>query len=222
MATDEQIKKSIEDQLRWDDRIGPEVAEDIIIGVCDGCVVLSGTVSSHLVEQAAIEDARVVLGVTGVENNLDVRPIVTVSDREIKKNVKNVLSLNPGLRDSNIDVSVKDGIVVLKGDVDAFWKMNLAKDLAGDLVGVRGVSNELSVVPTKDVRDEEIAGNIKDVFARSGKVDVEMVNVEVKKGKVTLSGIVPDWAAHNIAYEAVLHTAGVKGIKDRIVIGKIE
>jgi osmotically-inducible protein OsmY len=46
-------------------------------------------------------------------------------------------------------------------------------------------------VPTKDIIDEEIAQEIKNALKRNLQIKDENITVEVSKGYVTLTGVVP-------------------------------
>ena len=74
MRSDDEIKRDVEDELRWD----PDIDEtDIAVAVKDGVVTLSGFARSYGQRRAAEAAAKRVAGVLGVANDLEVRlPII--------------------------------------------------------------------------------------------------------------------------------------------------
>ncbi len=213
--SDEEIKKDVIHRLTWDDRVD---AAKIIVDVKDGKVTLTGSVPSYLARSAAYDDVWTVRGVRSVVNELSVKPLKTPSDEEIRTRVEDRLLTSPAFETADIDVEVHNGIVKLKGTVDALWKRTSAETITEGLRGVVDVKNELAVVPTGDFMDEDIARRIIDSLDRDARVDAEDVTVNVRNGIVTLTGTVPDRYAREAAYEAALYTTGVKEIHDQLTV----
>jgi hypothetical protein len=69
MKTDEDIRRDVEAELRWDPDIDPT---DISLNVKDGVVALTGFVKSYLQKFEAEKNAKRVAGVVGVANDLEV------------------------------------------------------------------------------------------------------------------------------------------------------
>jgi hypothetical protein len=71
MRTDNQIASDVAEELRW----SPDVKHsDITVEVADGIVTLTGSVCSHHDKNLAECAAKRVLGVTGIANDIQVRP----------------------------------------------------------------------------------------------------------------------------------------------------
>jgi hypothetical protein len=70
MKTDDEIKRDVEAELRWDPDID---ATDIAVSAKGGVVTLAGFVPSYLQKFEAEKDAKRVQGVVGVANDLEVR-----------------------------------------------------------------------------------------------------------------------------------------------------
>ena len=74
MRSDSDIKRDVESELRWDPDID---STDIAVAVKDGVVTLAGFVRSYSQRQQAENDAKRVVGVAGVANDIEVRlPVV--------------------------------------------------------------------------------------------------------------------------------------------------
>lgn len=220
MATrrDEVLKKDVIDQLFWDDRVD---ASEINVSVENGTVTLKGTVGTYSAKGAASTDAWAIEGVSSVNNNLTVEYPETFevpTDDEIKANVETSLSLNLSIDVSDIDVAVTAGIVTLEGSVDAYWKKVRAENIASGITGVLDIINKITIVPTENFIDKDIAQDIMDSISRNYKVNVDNVDVKVEDGNVTLSGTVDDWSAYRAAMDAAEFTAGVVDVEDNLII----
>lgn len=80
------------------------------------------------------------------------------------------------------------------------------------------VTTNIVVVPTRHVRDQVVAEQIQNALSRQAEVNEASVHVEVRNGRVTLSGGVPSRIAHKAVHDTALHTKGVTDIEDRVVI----
>ena len=188
--TDEQIKNDVIDQLVWDRRVD---ASDVQVEVSEGNVTLTGTVPSYGAWSAARSAAWEIRGVLGVTNELDVRfpPTLKVpTDAEIHRKVELGLSWSPDIDPRYIDVSASEGVVNMKGTVDAYWKKQTAQKIASSVSGVVGVENKFTVVPVDKVADEEIKQNLETALERIAYLDEEDVNVRVENGEVAFTGTV--------------------------------
>src|SRR6202020_3482526 len=70
MRTDSEIKRDVEDELKYDASVG---SSDIGVSVKNGVVALTGFVHSYSQKLQAETDAKRVNGVLGVANDLEVR-----------------------------------------------------------------------------------------------------------------------------------------------------
>ena len=213
--SDNDVDKQVVDQLYWDNSV--QVA-DVGVTVDDGWVTLEGSVPSYSAKYTAEDDAYLVDGVKFVDNQLVVNYPTFPSDKQIKEDVKSALDWDFALDSQKIKVSVKDGTVKLLGTVDAYWKKTLAEDDTAKVNGVLSIVNELAIVTTGKWSDETIGKDIEEAMRRNIFVDVNDVDVKVKKGKVTLTGEVPNWAAKDAAYSSALFTAGVVSVDNKITI----
>lgn len=215
----EDVKRNVVDQLAWDDRVD---ASQIGVTIDGGTVVLSGTVPTPYAREAAAQDARVVLGVTSVDNQLTVDLIEPVPPApELEERMRRVLEWNPSIDADRITLSHLNGIVTVTGSVDALWKKFEVEYRLLDLAGVIGVVNELTVVPTKSISDELIADDIRAVIDRRIDIDIEDIDIKVENGVVTLTGTVPTWTARIAAMEAASYTLGVTAVIDKLIVTEL-
>jgi len=75
------------------------------------------------------------------------KPAESSQDDRITDQVRMRLAGDPDVKGGALDVTVKDGEVVIKGRVDTEKGKNKASKLAKKVKGVKAVDNELSVGP---------------------------------------------------------------------------
>jgi osmotically-inducible protein OsmY len=140
------------------------------------------------------------------------------TDTAINTDVVSELKWDPSLRDDDIAVGVRDGVVTLAGYVDSLADKWIAEDVAGAIRGVKAVANELEVrLPTSSQRpDPEIARAALDTLKWNISVPDEDIQVKVERGWVTLEGTVTWYYQKEMAGRAVRHLIGVRGVDNQI------
>jgi osmotically-inducible protein OsmY len=212
------IKKKIINQLEKDNRVD---ASNIKLKIIGGSITLSGSVPNYRAKNAAMLDVWKISGVHSVQNNLKVKfpnkhPLPT--DSQIKSDIKTLLTSNKEIDSENIEISVSNGIVSLKGFVDAFWIKFKIKEIISNISGLTEIINEIAIVPKEEVDDKEIALEIERALSRNKKVDTDNINVKVKDAEVTLTGKVFNWDEYGSVMEIARSTSGIKKIQDNISI----
>lgn len=93
----------------------PEVASRVEVSASEGVVLLRGVV--RLLEHAlqAERIAWTTAGVSDVENELRVVPVVPASDADLARRVREILKTDPRFATSSVRVTVEAGFVRLKG-----------------------------------------------------------------------------------------------------------
>ena len=218
MAGREEVIRNIESQLYADSRID---AKQISVELDDGVVVLSGKVQSLAALRAAEEAAAYVSGVKSVENRLKIwypgdREIMT--DTKIVENIKTALTLDRNVNPEYVEVTLQDGVVILSGSVDSYWKKVHCEEITANVRDVKQVINELTVVPYHLASDTEIAGEIRRALKRMDNVNLEYITIHVEDGMVLLTGKVPHWNAYYSVEFAARNTKGVRGIQNKLII----
>ncbi len=222
--TDEQIERAVELALFYDVRVSsfnPDVRVD------NGVVTLSGAVSNLKAKQAAASDARNVVGVSYVKNNLKVRPEEIPSEAELKERVGAALKRNADVERYQIDIDIWNNKVYLSGTVDSYFEKYKAQDVVSTVKGVAEVVNNLKPYKSEgidyyypylnkyypspyidpqsyyeqDLTDKQIEENISSELWWSPFVNEYKVNVEVDQGIATLTGTVDSWNERDAAIE---------------------
>jgi len=125
-------------------------ALDINVDTRDGVVTLFGIVPTAQAKAAAEAEARKVSGAKNVRNELQIVPEqardkVEVRDEDLMKKVDAAFDTRPPLRDADITVEVKNGVVRLTGSVPSQGDRLEAAVAARSVAGVRSVRDELRV-----------------------------------------------------------------------------
>jgi osmotically-inducible protein OsmY len=168
----------------------PQVPFDRLDVVVErGLVTLSGRTRDILARDEALTAAASVRGVRAVIDKITVQP-VPVSDEQLRSDVVSALAADPAADAYELDVSVKDGVVTLRGRVHSWAEHKLAARVAKGIAGVRAVSNSIAIDWQAPRTDGEIAADVRGLLAADANVDSGLVNVAVVDGVVTLSGVV--------------------------------
>jgi osmotically-inducible protein OsmY len=141
-------------------------------------------------------------------------------DTELQKHVIDELRWEPSVKDEEIAVAAKDGVVTLSGSVDTYPQRYNAVHAAERVRGVRAVADEITVRPSgmHERSDTEIAHMAAEALRWSVEVPKERVKAKVSDGWITLEGMV-DWQYERRAAErAVRYLTGVKGIIDLVTL----
>ncbi len=136
---DDEIAAAALNRISWDVAVPKDAVK---IRVEKGFVTLTGTVDQHYQKDAAAWDVRPLTGVTGVANQITVKPhpdSLTISD-----DIRHALHRS-WLLDDNIKVSATGGKVHLTGNVTNWHDRELAAATAWAAAGTTSVSNDILV-----------------------------------------------------------------------------
>jgi osmotically-inducible protein OsmY len=209
------LELNVNDELLWDPKVDNAA---IAVSADDGVITLRGTVGSFRQKREAKRDAERVYGVKSVDNELEVRILDDDrrDDADLRGSVLQALMLD-SIVPSTIDAKVEAGWVTLTGTADWQFQRDEAEFIAGNIVGVVAVDNEIELMgPTPSAGD--VKHSIKKAMERNAKLDADSVSVESSNGTVTLRGTVSSWADHDEAVAAAWAAPGVTRVKDHVLV----
>jgi osmotically-inducible protein OsmY len=215
MRLDSDIRRDIEDELRWDPDID---ATDIAVAVNNGVVALTGFVRSYSQRTQAERDAKRVAGVVGVANDIEVRlPVIDQRpDPDIVGDAVSALRSELPYSSENIKVIAKDGKLTLEGTVEWNYARERAEKAVKRVRGAKSVTNSITLKP--NVAPYEVRRKIEDAFRRSAEIDASRITVEANGSEVILRGTVKSWAEREEAERAAWAAPGVTKVDNRVTI----
>jgi osmotically-inducible protein OsmY len=213
--TDEQIQANVLEELKWDTRVRPN---EIGVAVKDGIVTLTGWVDSYLKKMAAEEAAHRVPGVKAVANDIEVRlpGFAERTDTDLAAAVLNALRWDAAIPTGKVDVTVSQGWVTLKGEVEYAFQKRDAERAVRRLSGVKGVSNLIVVKP--QVFPSDLKQQIERALIRNAETDARNITIEVEGSKVILRGTVRSYAEKQAAEDTAWSAPGITEVDNHIVV----
>ena len=141
-------------------------------------------------------------------------------DVDLKKDVLAELKWEPSVKETEIGVAAKDGVVTLTGYVDSFSEKWAAERATKRVSGVKAIAEEIQVrLPGISERtDVDIARAAEDALAWNIWVPKDRIKVIVERGWITLEGEADARYQKEAAERAVRHLLGVRGVSNDIRI----
>jgi len=137
---DDDIAKRALQVLSWDINVPKDKVK---IMVEKGWVTLSGDLDWYYQRNAAEADVRMLHGVTGVSDNIKIKPSVHASDVSAK--ITAALKRNAQIEADNITVRADGGKVTLTGKIETWHDRDLAERTAWSAPGVTQVDDRLTI-----------------------------------------------------------------------------
>ena len=203
--------------------------DDIQIHSQDGVVTLTGTVSEESHLSLAADTVADLPGVKSVDNRLEVKGEIPEknSDAWIHMKVKTMLMLHRNLDDAHTEVAVKDGRVILQGEVGSRAEKDLTTEYVKDVEGVQDVDNQMTVAKTPPekhrtvgefIDDSSIKAQIKLVLLLHRGTSPFRTEITVEKGVVTVTGKAKNVAEIELVSKRIEDIPGVVRIHNRMII----
>ncbi len=139
--SDTDIAQAAENVLSWSSALPPGAVRVMVEG---GWVTLTGEVDWHYQRQAAAASVRHLLGVTGVSENITLKP--AVQPGAVRAGIEAALQRSAAVDADQIHVAVDGGDVTLSGLVHSWHERNAATHSAWASPGVRNVIDRLTLV----------------------------------------------------------------------------
>ena len=207
MKSNAELQKDVQDAIKWEPLLH---AAEIGITANDGVVTLTGFVSNYSKKIEAENAAKSVKGVKAVVEEIEIQPfndLLVIDDNEIAIAIVTALNRHLEIPDEKIKVKVEKGWVTLEGVLQWHYQRIAATDAIVNLVGVKGVSNNITIKSEGDTMIDK--SDIESALRRSSALDDKKISVQVTGHKVTLSGTVNSWYQKEVAAHVVWKARGV-------------
>jgi osmotically-inducible protein OsmY len=215
MKSNEDLQSDVQDAIKWQPLLK---AAEIGVTAKNGVITLSGTVNSFTKKLEAENAAKSVVGVKAIIEDIDVKfpNSMVKNDEEIAGEVLSALKWNWSVPNENVQVKVEDGWITLEGNVEWNYQREAAKNSVANLIGVKGVSNNIKVKSTTTDQVEQTS--IENALSRSWLVDDRNIQVKVKGNKVTLRGAVESLYQKEEAARLAWNAPGVTEVENELAI----
>lgn len=213
MKVDKDIQRDVETELQWD----PSLDERSIgVKVQNGVVTLVGEVAHYADRYTAEEVAKRVMGVRAIANELQVKipKPGERSDIDIANAAANALKWNVSLGACTVKAVVNHGWVTLSGEVEYGFQRGAAERAVLYLLGVTGISNEITIRP--NVKMADVKQKIEDAFQRQARLDAKDIEIRVNESRITLKGHVHSWREKDDAARAAWAAPGVAAVENQL------
>jgi len=215
MKSEAQLKQDVVNELKWE----PSVTDtDIGVSVQGGIVTLHGHVPTYGEKYGAENAAKRMIGVKAVANELEVKLASSSqrADDEVAAACVAALDNYASVPNDQLKVVVNSGWVTLEGTVEWQYQKNAAELSVQNLVGVRGVTNGITIASHASAID--VKDKIEAAFKRNAEIDARRIRVETRDSKVILHGEVRSWTEKYEAQAAAWAAPGVTAVENDLVV----
>ena len=215
MSNDNQLQQAVQAELRWEPSV---TAAHIGVTAHGGVVTLTGHVETYPEKHAAEMAATRVKGVKAVAEELEVRlPFETKrSDEAIAGAAIERLSWDVSIPKDAVHVKVEKGWVTLSGQVDYYYQKNAPEQDIRRLIGVIGVSNQITIAPKANAGD--ISDDIMHALHRSWFFDPQTIQVSAIGGHVKLTGTASSAHDKEVAASTAWMAPGVTSVQNELAV----
>jgi osmotically-inducible protein OsmY len=217
MVTDQQITETVIQALLWDARVSPS---RLNVETKQGIVTLSGIVDTFHKKWSALDTTIKVREVVEIVDNIVVKPADSVDDAVLQQNIANALKEDSRLPPDGIRCSVRNGTVMLHGEVENYFQKLAAEEQCRWVKGVVKVENGIEVVPAGTDKDKQIKRKVKELLHQNLRSGTNRIDVNVEHGIVTLSGKAGKIGIKVYAETLASLVANVSYIRNEIIISR--
>jgi osmotically-inducible protein OsmY len=211
--SDEEMKVDVLAELEFDPSVK---VSDIGVLVKDGTVTLNGYATSYGERFAAVRSAKRVAGVKAIADDIEVKlpDSSRRTDGEIAAAAAHQIDWNSTIPKGIAKVTVRDGWVTLRGEFDWWHEKNAAEEAVHHLVGVKGVTNLITINPK--LAPAAVESAIKDAIERNALLVAEQIQVEAVGSEVILRGKVRSYTAREEAERVAWAAPGVLSVENEL------
>lgn len=215
MSHDDQLQKAVLAELKWEPSI---TAAHIGVTADNGTVTLTGHVESYGQKHAAEMATGRVKGVKAVAEEIEVRLPFEIKrdDADIATAAVDRLAWDTGTPRDAVKVKVEKGWLTLTGEVHWHFQKEAAEREVRNLMGVLGVSNQITIKPRVDTGG--LSDDIQHALHRSWFFDEENVHVTAQDGRIKLTGTVGSWQERQTAASTAWAAPGTTSVENDLIV----
>ena len=216
MKNNAELQKDVQDAIKWEPLLN---AAEIGVTVKDGIVTLTGVVDSYTKKTEAEDAAKNVAGVKAVVEKIEVKFSSTYgkkNDNEIADEIVSALKWSWRVPNDKVKVKVENGWITLEGELEYNYQKDAAKDVVKNLLGVTGVSNNITIKSTTEEKVEK--ADIELALKRNWSIYDNDIDVKVSGHKATLSGTVDSVYQKEEAGRIAYNAHGVWSVDNELIV----
>jgi len=215
MQSNAELQQDVQEAIKWQPLLN---AAEIGVTAKDGVVSLTGVVDSYAKKTEAEDAAKNVAGVTALVEKIEVRYPSSYSktNGEIATEVLNALKAQWEVPSDKIKVKVEAGWVTLTGELGWNYQKEAAKDAIGSLMGVTGVTNNITIKSESMESIEKAA--IENALKRNWAFYANDIRVQVSGHKATLTGTVNSLYEKKEAGNVAWNAPGVWTVDNELLV----
>ena len=216
MKNNAELQKDVQDAIKWEPLLN---AAEIGVTVKDGVVTLTGVVDSYTKKTEAEDAAKNVAGVKAVVEKIEVKFSSIYgkkNDNEIADEIVNALKWNWRVPNDKVKVKVENGWITLEGELEYNYQRDAAKDAVKDMLGLTGVSNNITVKSTSAEKVEK--ADIESALKRNWSIYENDIDVKVSGHRATLTGTVDSWYQKDEAGRIAANAPGIWLVDNELIV----
>lgn len=239
MSEKEAITKAVKAAFEHEPRINLH-RHSIAMDFSDGVLTLEGEVENVAAKKLAMELAAALPQVKNIVDRLHVAPAACMGDGAVLDAVRDALLQESSLQNCTIktkhkqkvevvrealgkpcgiiEVSVREGVVLLDDHVMNLAQKRLAGVLAWWVPGSRDVINGMAVEPPEEDNDDEITDAVRMVLEKDRLVNQDQIHVSTKNSVVTLEGEAPSELQKDMAEFDAWYVFGVDKVVNKLQV----
>jgi osmotically-inducible protein OsmY len=224
--------------MRSEPRIGPHFKPSLTVDA-DGTARITAEVDNVAIKRLALERLAATEGISGIVDRLRVKPALAMSDDGILDHLRKTLYAEPAFQHlaikerevgnaklvraapeprGEIEIQVKQGVIILNGRVPGLASKRLAGVLAWWVPGARDVVNGIAVEPPEEDTPDEIEESVRIALDKDPFVDASQVRAGVRTTTVRLTAAVHSPEARDAAEWDAWYVFGVDDVINELEV----
>jgi len=215
MKSNAELQQDVQDAIKWQPLLN---AAEIGVTAKDGVVSLTGVVDNYAKKTRAEDAAKNVAGVTALVEKIEVKYPSSYSktNAEIANEVLNALKARWEVPNDKVKVKVEAGWVTLSGELGWNYQKEAAKAAVGNLMGVTGVSNNITI-KSESMEAVEKA-DIKNALKRDWAFSDNDIRIQVSGHRAALTGTVDSIYQKDEAGSIAWNAPGVWAVNNELAV----